>query len=147
MTTLILPPNMEALISAFLRDQPEIVDLIPDDDAGARVYTALPKSVVYPCARVTQLADTPAGSPLWSIAHSIQIEGFGGSKDDARRIADTARALIDLRLEGIHEGYGVVNGTTPGSLMDLPDEDHTPAKPRYLFTSTIYARPLATLTS
>lgn len=138
-----LPPNMEALVSAFLRDQPELVDLI-----GDRVYTAIPKKAVYPCLRVTELDDQPTnGSPLWSLAFVVQIDAWGGSKAEAWTIAQTARALIDARLEGLHPGYGVVNGTTPGGMMDLPDEDFDPAKPRWLFTSTIYARPVATVTS
>ena len=139
---LYLPPNMEALVSAFLRDQPELVELVDD-----RIYTAIPKGATYPLVRVTQLLDTPAGAPLWAVAFDIQVEAFGGSKGEAWLIASTARAAIDRRIEGEHPGYGVVNGSTPGALLDLPDEDHTPAKPRWLFTSTIYARPGATVQS
>lgn len=150
MTTLNLPPNMEALVSAFLRDQAEMVALV-----GDRVYTEIPKKgptvtiagAQYPLARVTQLLDTPTGSPLWAVAYTVQVEGFGGSKAEAWEIASTARALIDARIEGVHDGFGVVNGSTPGSLLDLPDETFNPAKPRWLFSSTIYARPIATLSS
>jgi len=133
---------MEALVSAFLRDQPELVDLVAD-----RVYTAIPKDATYPLVRVVQLLDTPAGAPLYSVAFDMQVEAFGGSKADAWRIASTARALIDARLLGDYPGFGVVNGSTPGALLDLPDEDFTPAKPRWLFSSTIYGRPGATVTS
>lgn len=136
------PPNMEALVSAFLRDQPEIVDDIAD-----RVYTSIPKPStpsVYPCVRVTQLLDQPTGSPLWAVAFTIQVEAFGGSKAEAWRIASNCRAAIDVRLVGEY-ALGVVNGSTPGALLDLPDEDFDPAKPRWLFTSTIYGRPLATM--
>lgn len=142
MSDLFIPPNMEALVSAFLRDQPEVVDAVAD-----RVYTAIPKGATYPLVRVTQLDDFPAGSPLYAVAYSIQVEAFGGSKDEAWWIASTARAAIDYRITGDHPGYGVVNGTTPGPMIDLPDEDFSPAKPRWLFTSTVYARPGATLTS
>lgn len=149
MTDLWIPPNMEALVSAFLRDQPEMTELVED-----RVYTAIPKrkteeeqAAEYPLVRVTQLLDTPAGAPLYAVAFEMQVEAFGGSKAAAWRIASTARALIDARLLGDYPGFGVVNGTTPGALLDLPDEDFTPAKPRWLFSSTIYGRPGATLTS
>lgn len=142
MSDLFIPPNMEALVSAFLRDQPELVDLVAD-----RVYTAIPKDAAYPLVRVVQLLDTPAGAPLYSVAFDMQVEAFGGSKADAWRIASTARALIDARLLGDYAGFGVVNGSTPGALLDLPDEDFTPAKPRWLFSSTIYGRPGATVTS
>lgn len=142
MAELWISPNMEALVSAFLRNQPEVADLV-----GDRVYTATPKDATYPLVRVTQLLDTPTGSPLWAIAFDVQVEAFGGSKSSAHRIANICRAVIDARIEGIHAGAGVVNGTTPGGLLDLPDEDFSPAKPRWLFTSTIYARPVANVTS
>ncbi len=142
MSDLWIPPNMEALVSAFLRDQPELTELVDE-----RIYTAIPKDATYPLVRVVQLLDTPAGAPLYSVAFEMQVEAFGGSKADAWRIASTARALIDVRLLGDYPGFGVVNGSTPGALLDLPDEDFTPAKPRWLFSSTIYGRPGATVTS
>ena len=142
MTDLFIPPNMEALVSAFLRDQAEMTDLVDD-----RVVTAIGKDATYPLVRVTQLLDTPAGAPLYAVGFEIQVEAFGGSKGEAWRIASTARALIDARLLGEYPGLGVVNGSTPGALLDLPDEDYQPAKPRWLFTSTIFGRPGATLTS
>ncbi len=144
--TLYLPPNMEALVSAFLREQPEVIAMV-----GDRVWTAVPKADEpdprWPGVRVTQLLDEPNGSPLWAIGYVIQVDAWGGSKGDAFRIANVCRAVIDARIVGVHDGYGVVNGSSPGSLLDLPDEDFSPAKPRWLFTSTIYARPLATLST
>ena len=139
--SLILPPNMEALVSAFLRDQDEVTALV-----GDRVYTALPKAITWPAVRVTQIIDAPtSGSPLWGIAYSMQVESWGGSKDEAWRIAATCRAAIDARITGVHEGHGVVNGSEPSSMFDLPDEDFEPAKPRWIVTCTIYGRPLANL--
>lgn len=143
---LYLPPNMEALVSDFLRNQPELAALITTQSSGeVRVYTALPKDRTFPLVRVTQLLDTPAGAPLWAIAYEIQIDAWGGSKADAFRIANLCRALIDSRLAGEYAGRGIVNGSSPGALLDLPDEDFLPAKPRWLFTSTIHAHPLATV--
>lgn len=139
--SLILTPNMEALVSAFLRDQPEVIDMVDD-----RVYTALPKGVSWPAVRVTQLTDAPTtGSPLWGRAFAMQIEAWGGSKDEAWRIAATCQAAIDARITGVHPGHGVVNGSDPSSMFDLPDEDFDPAKPRWIVTCTIYGRPLANL--
>jgi len=149
MSDIYLPPNMEALLSQFLRDQPELEELVDD-----RVYTVIPKrastseaGAQYPLVRVTQLLDTPIGSPLWAVAYDMQIDAWGGSKSDAWRIAATCRSLIDARFSGEYEGFGVVNGSTPGSLFDLPDEDFKPAKPRWIFSSTIFARPVATISS
>ena len=143
-TELRLPPNMEALVSSFLRDQDEVADWVAD-----RVYTVLPKPQkdveIYPCVRVTQLLDQPAGAPLWAVAFMVQVEAFGGTKATAWTIASTCRAAIDLRLKGEYPAFGVVNGSTPGALLDLPDQAFEPAKPRWLFTSTIYGHPLATM--
>lgn len=140
-----LPVNIEALVSAFLREQPEIIDLVAD-----RVYTAVPNPQpgrnFYPCIRVTLLIDDPAAGPLWSVAYDVQVEAFGGRKDEAHRIAATARALISARLTGTHP-EGIVNGVTNRGGFDLPDETFTPAKPRWLFTSTIHARPVATVSA
>jgi hypothetical protein len=139
--TLHLPVNMEALVSAFLRDQSEVTDLVED-----RVYTSLPKAITWPAVRVTQILDSPTGGhPLWGVAFNMQVEAWGGSKGDAWRIAATCRAAIDARIIGVHEGYGVVNGTDPASMFDLPDEDFEPAKPRWIVTCTIYGHPLATI--
>ena len=148
MSDLVLPPNMEALVSAYLRAQPEILDELEDDAGNVHVYTAIPKEAPNKVVRVTQIADDPAGSPLLAIAFSIQVEAWG-SKAEAWRVADICRALLDdrERFVGYHEGFGVVNGSSPGSLFDLPDEEFRPAVPRWLFTSTIYAHGLATLTS
>lgn len=142
---LTLPVNMEALVSAFLRDQPEMQDLVDD-----RTYTVIPKptpgETLYPLCRVNLIMDEPHPGPLWGIAYDVEVEGFGGSKADAWRITSTARALISERLTGVHP-EGVVNGVTNGGMLDLPDESFTPAKPRWLFTSTIHAHPGSTLAS
>jgi uncharacterized protein DUF3168 len=141
---LVLPVDIEALVSAFLRDQDEIAALVED-----RVYTALPKAPRFPAVRVTQIIDRPIEprGVLWGLAFSVQVEAFGGGKAAAWRIAATARAAIDQRLKGVHDGYGVVTGSDPGTMMDLPDTMFDPAVPRWLFTSTVWAHPVATLAS
>lgn len=139
---LYLTPNVEALCSAFLADQPEVAD-----EVAERVYTTIPKQATYPLVRVTVLDSTPTGEPLWLEAHTVQVEAFGGSKAEAFRIAVKCRAAISQRLTGDHPGAGVVTGVRSAGLLDLPDDSHTPAKPRWLFTSTVYAHPGATLPS
>lgn len=140
--TLNLTPNTEALVSAFLRDQPEVQTLADD-----RCYTVIPKDATYPLLRVTLLLDQPTGGePLWLTAAQVQVEAFGGTKAQAWTLAVTARSAISERLTGTHD-EGVVTGVTSGPLLDLPDEDFTPAKPRFLFTSTLYVHPGATLPS
>lgn len=147
MTDLVLPPNMEALVSYYLRAQPEVIDEL-EDGGVVHVYTSLPKDAPNKVVRVTQISDQPAGSPLYAIAFTIQVEAWG-SKSEAWRVANLCRALLDDRdrFVGFHEGFGVVNGSSPGALFDLPDEDFRPAVPRWLFTSTIYAHGLVNFTS
>lgn len=50
MSELVLLPNTAALISAFLRDQDEVADLV-----GDRVYTVLPNNKTFPMVRVTRV--------------------------------------------------------------------------------------------
>lgn len=135
---LIIQPNMEALVSKFLRDQPEILDVVDD-----RTYTVLPADVTFPAIRVTQLNDNKiTRQPLWVVAYNIQIECWGGSKVEAWRGATTAAAALDQRLKGLVED-AVVSGVDIGPLLDIPDADYEPARARWLFTSTITARPAA----
>lgn len=138
-----LPPNMEGLVWAFLVEQPEVTDLV-----GERIYSRISTGATYPLVRITQIDDEPLTTePLYVVRYFVQVEGFGGSKSQAWRIAETCRTALDARLAGVHEGYGVVNGVDVGGLQDAPDETFTPAKPRWLFTSTIYAHRLASISA
>lgn len=131
-----LLPNVEAMVSAFLRAQPEIVAAVAD-----RVFTAIPGDPVYPLIRVTQFDDIKITQrPLWVARSSIQIEGFGGSKDDAWRACATAQAVLGERFLGAQSG-GVVCDVGWGSLRDIPDVTFTPAKPRFLTTAYITVHP------
>lgn len=134
--TVTLMPNMEALVSAFLRAQSEITAL-----CGDRVYTAVPGNATYPLVRVTQFDDVKVTQrPLWVVRTSVQVEAYGGSKADAFGLASTAQSCIAERIEGVHTG-GTVAGVTFGSLRDLPDDSFDPAKPRFLFSAYIIAHP------
>lgn len=134
--TLVILPNVEALISAFFRTQPELVALVDD-----RVYTELPKSPTFPAMRVTQYDDiTVTDMPLWVIAAQIQVDSWGGSKHDAWLTASTARGLLSSRLSGEHT-LGTVSGVRFGGMRDEPDTDYEPAKPRFYFTASVFAHP------
>lgn len=143
-TPLILQPNMEKIVSGWLRTVPELEDLVDD-----RVYTATPAKPDFPLIRVLQIIDIKVTrQPLWIVAYQIQVEAFGGGKAMALLVATTAAAALDQRLAGVIEvdsEAAVVTGVDVGGLMDLPDEDYEPARPRFLFTSTITAHPVATL--
>lgn len=135
---LIIEPNAEALLSQFLRDQDEIDNLV-----DGRVYTAIPKSATYPLVRVSLFDDAPTLSrPLWHVAYFLQLEAFGGSKSTAWQIASTCRAAIVGRLEGVYDAFGVVTGAEVSGLRDVPDDSDSPARPRWIFTVTMFAHPV-----
>lgn len=137
MTSLRLLPNVEALVSTYLQDHPDVTAVV-----GDRVYTVIPTKPTWPLIRVHQYYDEPASQlPLHQVASYLQVDGFGGSKVQAWRAAETARAALAADLVGIH-GEGVVTGVDVRGLADDPDDSYSPAKPRFRFSAVIYAHPL-----
>lgn len=140
---LVILPNMEAVLSQFYRDQPEVSDLV-----GDRVYTAIPKGAgAAPLVRVTLIGDEKVTSrPLWIFRAQIQTEAYGGTKAQAHELARTLEGVLHARGIGVQD-TAVIAGVDGGPLIDLPDEEYEPARPRFLFTSTITAHPVATVAS
>lgn len=136
MTAIVLLPDIERLYSSFLRAQPEVEALVVD-----RVYTVLPAEKEWPLVRVTRVAGAPVRPrPLYLDAPLVQVEAFGGSKRLAWQIAETCRAVTAGRLVGVHAD-GVVTNVDWGALVDSPDVEFDPPKPRLLFTATITVHP------
>lgn len=134
--TVTLLPDIEALVSRFLREQDEIVDLVDD-----RVYTALPSSPQWPLLRVQRVAGAPIGSrPLHLDAPVVQLDAYGGQKAAARQLIETARAVVAARLEGTHD-LGVVSGVRFGSMGWLPDPTYTPARARFVCDFVAFVHP------
>lgn len=129
-------PDIEQLLSRFLRDQPEIDELV-----GERVYTALPKDPQFPLLQLRRIAGAPVMSrPLHLDAPLVQIDSYAPSKKAAHTLIETARSVIAERLEGAHD-LGVVTGVRFGSMSWLPDDDYTPAKARYVADVEIFVHP------
>lgn len=132
-----LLPDIEALVSQFLRDQAEIVTLVDD-----RVYTEIPNTPTWPLLRLQRVAGGPVLSrPLWVDAAVVQFDAYGGSKAQAHTLIQTARAVVGERLEGTHV-LGVVSGVTFGSLSWLPDSSYSPARNRYVADMTVVVHPV-----
>lgn len=132
--------DVERLLSAFLRAQDELVDLI-----DTRVYTALPKDPVFPAVRITRIGGVPVTSlPLWLDSANVQVDVFGGAKATTQEIAETIRWLCSERMLGLHD-EGVVTKVRAGALRWLPDDTYTPAKNRFLIDMTVFTRPLTVL--
>lgn len=131
-------PNIEGLVSAFLRADDDVVAEVSD-----RVYTSLPKDPTYPCVRLTRIGGATFMEGLYEFDRPlVQFDVWGGPKATAWRVAETVREAIATRLAGRHEDglvYGGVSLTT-GALRYLPDEVFDPAKPRYTFDVELLTR-------
>lgn len=146
MSDLVLLPDAEQVISAYLRGRPEIQDLVDD-----RVFTELPglrkdqQEWRFPAVRITRIGGSPAlAYPLVLDRPTTQVDVWGGPKSTARRIAETCRAVLALAHLEQHE-LAVVYAPKPpnggfGPLSYLPDDDFTPARPRYTFDVTLPMR-------
>ncbi len=141
--TVTLLPDIEALVTTFLRAQNEVTSIVNN-----RVYTEVPAKPTtgndnrFPLVRVRRLGGFPTLSrPLQVDAPLVQIEGYAATKGAARLLTETCRAVLAERVEGVHD-TGVVAGVTFGALIWLPDEDFTPPKPRYIADATLTVRPL-----
>lgn len=133
MSELLLLPDAETLLVAFLRAQPEVESIV-----SSRVFVELPMATTWPLLRVRRVGGTPVRSkPLHLDAPLLQVEGYASNKPTARHLTETARAVIALRLEGMHD-EGNVSGVELGNLAWLPDEDFEPPQPRYVADVTIF---------
>lgn len=132
--TVTLLPDVERLLTTFLRAQSEVSSL-----AGSRVGTEA--FTTFPFVRVRRVGGFPALSrPLQVDRPLVQIEGYAETKGAARLLTETCRAVIAERIVGTH-ATGVVSGATFGALLWLPDEDFTPPKPRYIADCTLTLHP------
>lgn len=135
--TVTLLPDIEVLVTSFLRAQIEVTSIV-----NARVYTEVPANPTFPLVRVRRLGGFPAlNRPLYVDRPLVQIEGYAATKGAARLLTETCRAVLAERAEGTH-ATGVVAGVTFGALLWLPDDDFTPPKPRYICDATLTVRPL-----
>lgn len=133
-------PDAEALLSQFLRAQEELVDEI-----GDRVYTVIPKNPTWPLVRLFRVGGTPRLSrPLVVDQPLIQLEAYGGTKQQAHDLIELARSLIAARIEGVHDDVGNVCGYGFGNLSWLPDNSYTPSRARYVADVELTLKPVFT---
>lgn len=128
---MVLLPDVEAIVSRFLRDSVDMAALVED-----RVYTRIPRNAGFPLIRLWRVGGAPVYStPLFLDSALLQIDAFGGSVAQARTLAATAMAVLsDL------PGRDGVTGVVFGSLASDEDAAFDPPKPRYRFDATVYAR-------
>lgn len=140
--TLVLLPDVEQIVSAFLRAQPEVVALVAD-----RVFTDLPADKTYPLVRVVRVAGAPSPRwPAWRDEADLQFDCWGGTKRQALVLARTVEAALVQRAPNhVHAGGGVVVDARTSSLAWAPDPDAAAtsgsARPRYVLTVSIATHP------
>lgn len=141
--TVTLLPDAEALMTSFLRAQPEVSTIV-----GSKVTTAIPEAPTPPAAdnrfprvRVRRIAGFAVlNHPLHVDAPLVQLEAYAQTKGAARLLIETCRAVLAERVIGAH-ATGVVSDVRFGAMSWLPDEDFTPPKPRYVADCTITIHP------
>lgn len=139
MTALVKMPNVEMLISQFLRQDPDVIAIFGDN-----VYTELPADFAnWPAARITRIGGTPPfAMPLVVDKPYVQIDTWGGPKLLARDGAETIRAVLSQRLPWTLQGKGTLGGVILfGALRYMPDITFDPARPRYIFDTQFVTRP------
>lgn len=137
-----LLPDAEKVFSAYLRSRTEITALVDN-----HVWTELPglnkdtPEWRFPAIRVVRIGGRPGlQRPLYIDEPLLQLDVWGGPKALAHEIAATARAVLAEAHLATHDSAVVVT-VDIGSLSYLPDQDLTPARPRYTFDATATLHP------
>lgn len=141
MSPLRLLPNVEGLVTTFLQGHADVIAATPRPSGQERVVTEIPRNPTWPLVRVHLWDDQPTSQrPLHHVAAYLQVDGFGGSKVQAWRVAETCRMALSRELRGVYD-EGVVTGCDVRGLSDDPDDNYTPAKPRFRFDAVVYVHP------
>jgi hypothetical protein len=132
--------NVELILSAFLRAQPEVTALVED-----RIYTDLPHTRTYP---LVVFSRTGGGyttkQPYWLESAEITLEAWGGTHKQAQLIASTCLDVMSARLRGRYP-EGSVTGLAETALAYEPEvdlsDDSGHSRPRYVLTANVLAHP------
>lgn len=129
-------PDVELVVVNYLRLVAAVDALI-----DGRVFTVIPYAPTFPMLRVVRVGGAPLrDDPLRFDVAELELAAYGGSKADARRLIDTARAALGL-IETVTHPAAVVIGAAFGEARYLPDPDFTPAKPRYILAAAVTIHP------
>lgn len=131
-------PDIERIVSRYLREHPDIVEL------DARVVGKTPADTDRPWIRVMQIADVAVGNHRADhlIQFTVQLDcyaGKAGGQPEAAALNRRVRAAL-RDLPGVRDG-GVVTGVSPGSATRLPDRDFEDDRERFVRTITVWAHP------
>lgn len=133
MTDVFLIPDVEALVSQYLRDQSEVAALV-----DTRVYSIIPNTPTYPLVRVSQFDSTDL-TVGWLDGAALQIDAYADWKAAASDVGRTARAVLH-NIIGSHD-EGVVTGVRTSGWRYEPDRSFPTAKPRFVFVTNLAVHP------
>lgn len=139
-TTLLGIVDVEALVSAFLRAQPEVAALCED-----RVYTDMPHERRYPLVLVTRIGGNfVINRPLWLDSSTLQLDTFGGTHKQAHQLLSAclstmAERMVTNHLQGCVTGV-VVEQIAYNPEIDWMDESGH-ARPRFTSTVNVLTHP------
>jgi len=126
-------PDAELVATAYLRGHEDVAPIV-----GARVYTELPESPVYPLLRVQRVGGVTR-VPRRLDSARMQVEAWATTKQAARDLAATAHAA--LWDAGGHTVEGAVITGVEDVLGLTWFADPVTHRPRYLFDVVLLTHP------
>lgn len=132
MTGIATFPDIEAMLSAYLRQAAPVTDLV-----GQRVYTRIPRQPEWPLVRLWRIGGAPVYSqPLVLDAPLVQFDAWGGSAAQARTLAATVLTVLSQFPSDVPG----ITGIAFGPFVADEDASYDRPKPRYRFDATIWVR-------
>ena len=130
-----LLPSAEVLAVAHLRSSAD-VSAIAGTRIGTELYAGSDPAVWVSLVSGEERVRNHLAAPV------MDVRSYGGTKGQADLLARTVHAVLHAMPETSHAA-GVVTGVDTLTLpFWLPDDDFSPARPRYVGTYQLYVHPL-----
>ena len=133
--------DVEAMLSRFLREQPEVMAIVDD-----RVYTDLPHTRTYPLVTLQRTGGGPLINvpPNWLVEAELTIFCYGGTHKLAQSLAATVVDLMHSRLPG-SQPEGVVTLVRDADVSYSPEDESADeeghARPRFQVLVNVLTHP------
>jgi hypothetical protein len=140
--SIVLLPEAEPIVRAYLAATPEVTALVPAN----RIQTErLTDGITWPAIRITNVAASLFDAPEWINAAQVQVDCFDTSDAAASLAARTVHgALVEMRDQRYTHSSGQVVGVDfVLGPMSQPDETRDPPLARWLIRAVVNVSPLA----
>jgi hypothetical protein len=133
--------DVEAMLSRFLREQPEVMAIVDD-----RVYTDMPHMRAFPLVRLQRTGGGPVISrpANWLTDAEITFDFYGGTHKVAHSLMRTCLDVITGRLPG-PQPEGVVTIVRNMEVVYEPDEESADeaghGRPRFQVRLNVLSHP------